>query len=254
MKTPHLTPTVIDILIPVHNRLEHTRQTIESLIKHTPREKYNLYITDDVSTNGTREYLFDLREKLHGLNVNGIIFFNKENIGPAASRNNMCRWITTKRLRSEYLYHSDNDVYFTDGWYEKLLNLYVAEAADNQVMLLGGGCHPYLQNKKEISTNLGVSTTLNYKIGIKDAVSGYSQLMSWEVWDRFGPFDEGSRGQDEKIMGSEDWALCQRIIKAGYSVGSVEPELVYPTGKTNTYGKPATGAETFKDVEGIMIK
>jgi hypothetical protein len=90
-------------------------------------------------------------------------------------------------------------------------------------------------------------------VGIKDAVSGYSQLMTWKTWDKYGPFDEGQGQQEKKIMGSEDWAFCQRIIQDGFLVGSIEPEMVIHCGKTNTYGDPATGVETFKEVDGVKI-
>jgi len=62
------------------------------------------------------------------------------------------------------------------------------------------------------------------------------------------------RGQEKKISGSEDFAFCQKIVKDGFKVGSIEPEVVIHTGKTNTYQEKATGHETFKEVEGVMIK
>ena len=232
-----VTSKLVDIVIPVHNRLELTKQTIESLLKNTPPDLYQLYIIDDLSTDGTREYLMDHANVMP-------IFFNNENIGPGASRNKVCDFITQRGYRSKYLYHSDNDVYFTPGWLQRLVEAY--EEACNDVLVLGASCHPYLQNSHRVDFP-------GYAIGIKDAVSGYSQLMTWETWDKYGPFDETMRGAEKKIMGSEDWAFCQKIIKDGFKVGSIEPELVIPCGKTNTYGDPATGSETFKQVEGVKV-
>jgi GT2 family glycosyltransferase len=249
----------VDIIIPVHNRPEHTRQTLESLCKNTPHELYNLYVVDDGSDEETQKVLWDFFAAHHSLTekpwpneVHGMV--NSEAIGPARSRNNMCRQITIDNKRAEYLYHSDNDVFFAPGWLEKLIT--AIKLRGNVVKVIGGGCHPYLQNK-EVLVNEHIKDLSSgelIQIGIKDAVSGYSQLMTWETWDKYGPFDEGQGGQEIKIMGSEDWAFCQRIIKDGFLVGSIEPEVVIATGKTNTYGKPATGVETFKDHEGIMVK
>jgi len=62
------------------------------------------------------------------------------------------------------------------------------------------------------------------------------------------------RSAKKKIMGSEDWAFCQKIIEDGFQVGSIEPEVVIPCGRTNTYGEKATGHETFKEHYGVIIK
>lgn len=241
-----VTSKLVDIVIPVHNRLELTKQTIESLLKNTPPDLYQLYIIDDLSTDGTREYLMDHANVMP-------IFFNNENIGPGASRNKVCDFITQRRYRSKYLYHSDNDVYFTPGWLETLIEFYGPLFSFASIAVLGGSCHPYLQDKTSHPIYNQKAELTRFKIGTKDAISGYSQFMDWKVWDQFGPFDETMRGAEKKIMGSEDWAFCQKIIAAGYSVGSLTPEVVVPCGKTNTYGEPATGSETFKQVEGVKV-
>lgn len=235
---------ICDIVIPVFNRYEHTKQTIESLVKNTDPSLFKLYLIDDYSTD--KKVIDLLNFSYRREPTNSELFVNKENIGPGASRNKVCKFITNHKLRSKYLYFSDNDVYFKKDWLRALL--YIFEHL-SRVKVLGGGCHPYLQNSNIIRFG-GMSTV----VGIKDAVSGYSQLMTWETWDKYGPFDETMRGQEKKISGSEDWAFCQKIREDGFEVGSIEPEVVIPTGKTNTYGEPAVGHETFKEVEGVMIK
>lgn len=231
---------IVDIIIPVHNRPELTKQTIDSLYAHTDKDLFRLYVVDDLSNDETKKVLKELQRTYVFR-----LFTNDENIGPAASRNEVCEYITLRKKRGGLLYHSDNDVYFKEGWLPVLIKAYASIEREG-IRLLGGGCHPYLQNNSTVRY-------IDFTVGIKDAVSGYSQLMTWDTWDKYGPFDEGQGSQKIKIMGSEDWAFCQRIIQDGYKVGSIEPELVIATGKTNTYGQPATGAETFKEVEGIKI-
>ena len=252
-----MTPKQVDIIIPVLNRPEHTRQTLESLFAHTDRSLYNLYIIDDGSDLETSDLIHDLCAQA---DVDAYIGRNEVPVGPGAARNLICQFITERSARSEFVYFSDNDVYFKEGWLERLLVIYKEYADDNKIKLLGGGCHPYQQNNSAILTDISIVTNDGPphnepgNIGIKNAVSGYSHLLTWKSWDEFGPFDEGSRGLEEKTGRSEDWALCQKIIQAGYFVGSIEPEVVIATGKTNTYGKDAVGQETFKDEEGIIIK
>lgn len=232
---------LVDIVIPVFNRWELTEQTIHSLFENTKLELFNLYVVNDNSDEKTTELL----RRLKGIYPFTLVE-NEKNIGPAASRNQVCNEVINKSTnRSKYLYHSDNDVFFTPRWLEKLVNCF--ENMSSNIKVLGGSCHPYLQT----SELLYQSET--FEVGKKDAVSGYSQLMTWETWNKYGPFDENQGSQEKKIMGSEDWAFCQRIIKDGFLVGSIEPEVVIPTGKTNTYGDPATGSETFKDVEGVKV-
>lgn len=233
---------LVDIVIPVFNRWELTEQTIHSLFENTDLELFNLYVVNDNSDEKTTELL----RRLKGVYPFTLIE-NEKNIGPAASRNQVCNEVIKRDTRSKYLYHSDNDVFFTDGWLQKLVDVFEHSEADD-IKLIGGSCHPYLQTSSRIYCDVH-----EYTIGIKDAVSGYSQLMTWETWKKYGPFDENQGSQEKKIMGSEDWAFCQRIIKDGFLVGSIEPEVVIPTGKTNTYGDPATGSETFKEIEGVKV-
>lgn len=229
---------MVDIIIPIFNRLEHTVQTIQSLLLNTDCSLYRLYVIDDRSTEAG---MWDFLESLpHDVTV----FRNAKNMGPAWSRNYVCDHIENLGAQSSYLYHSDNDVYFKPEWLTKLVTAF--ELINDEVLLLGGGCHPYLQNNSTVVLD-GVV------VGIKDAVSGYSQLMSWETWKKYGPFSDSNKDSDMKIMGSEDWAFCQEIIKDGYKVGSIEPEVVIATGKTNTYGEQATGHETFGNSESDII-
>ena len=235
----------VDIIIPVHNRWDHTIQTLESLLANTDGKLFNLYIVNDKSDP---EVGHNLAKFVASANLDFVhLQSNSENIGPGASRNKITRMITEQGGRSKYLYHSDNDVYFQRGWLETLIVLY--EEKGHEIKVIGGGCHPYLQTSERFQSNV----VWGYAIGKKDAVSGYSQFMSWDVWDKYGPFDESMRNAERKIMGSEDWAFCQKIVKDGFMVGSIEPELVIATGKTNTYGDLATGHETFKQSEGVQI-
>lgn len=234
----------VNIIIPVHNRPAHTMQTIESLYKAGDRDLWTLTVVDDGSEGETRSIVNTLAQMYDFTSIR-----HDKAIGPGPSRNEAARAMVERLPRGEFIYHSDNDVFFTPGWLPKMLRCF--EVMPRDIKVLGGSCHPYLQNKHAISLNPDMP---GMQVGIKDAVSGYSQLMTWETWMKYGPFDETMRNADRKIMGSEDWAFCQKIIQDGFRVGSIEPEVVIPCGKTNTYGDPATGSETFKPFEGVMVK
>lgn len=238
----------VNIVMPVHNRWEHTKQSLDSLLENTDPKLCSIWVVDDKSDEENLKNLEDYHHNYHG-DHDFRLYRNRDNIGPGASRNFICDAIEKTGNKLQYLYHSDNDVYFKPKWLETLIAVYES-CIDDGVKLLGGGCHPYLQNNILLEVFEG---SIHCNVGIKDAVSGYSQLMSWDTWKKYGPFDETMRNAEKKIMGSEDWAFCQKIIADGFKVGSIEPEVVIATGKTNTYGEPATGNETFKEVEGVKI-
>lgn len=231
----------INIVIPIYNRPIHTKQSIDSLYENTDRD-FNLLVIDDLSDLETRDVIRDL-QKNYGFQL----LRNGENLGPGASRNKAMDFITKMDERGKYLYNCDNDVYYTKGWLNKLIEAY-EYVSTKGVGLLGGGCHPYLQNNATIS----LPDKADY-VGIKDAVSGYSHLITWELWDRFGPF-ETQENMDKKTGRSDDWKFCQDMKEQNFMVGSLYPEVVIATGKTDSYGDKAIGQETFKKLADVYIK
>jgi hypothetical protein len=85
-----------------------------------------------------------------------------------------------------------------------------------------------------------------------DAVAGYSMLMSWQTWDKYGPFDQHAVGVGQ----SEDFAVCQKVLKDGYRVGYVSPPVLTVTGLTNTLGGKVPGWEQLKALvpEGVIAE
>jgi len=226
---------MINIIIPVYNRPKHTFQTIDSLYQNTT--DFELTVVNDNSDKETSKLLKDLSRK-HGFKL----IVNKVNIGPGRSRNIACERVD----RKDYLYFSDNDVYFKPGWLPQLIHIYEVVSKD-RIGLLGASCHPYLQPYNTFKVND------DYEVYIRDAISGYSHLTTWELWDRFGPFDHQD-GLEKKTGRSDDWAFCQRMRAGGFEVGSVMPELIIPTGLTDSYGDKAIGKETFTNYADIFIE
>lgn len=63
---------MIDVIITTHNRLELLNRTIESFLANTDLEKiHRIIITDDGSTDGTAEYLEQLRTEIPKIKVLG---------------------------------------------------------------------------------------------------------------------------------------------------------------------------------------
>lgn len=229
----------VNIILPVYNRPIHTRQTINSLYQNTDKRDFSLTVVDDVSNGETKTILRELQEKYKFMMI-----ANEENLGPGESKNIGAEFCQYSGSQARYIYFSDNDVYFMKGWLEALIEVY-EKVSTKRVCLLGGGCHPYQKNNDIIDCG-------DFKVGLKNAVSGYSHFMTWEIWNRFKPY-ANQFGLDKKTGQSDDWKFCQDIINDGLLVGSIDPEMVIATGKTDTYGDPAVGQETFRNYEGIEI-
>lgn len=226
----------VNLVMPVHNRWKHTLQSLDSLYKNTDLGLFTLYVVDDKSTDGTRERLEAVQsEMLFNLAL------TSENIGPAACRNNVCNLITAQDERLDYLYHTDNDVFFTPGWLDTLIEEY--EFVKHKVKILGGGSHPFHFPFEDMPCS---------RVKLIHALAGYSHFMDWDVWDKYGPYSISDEHPDHgRIMGSEDWLISVKVKDDGYHVGAIFPEIVYNTGVTNTYGKPTTGSEHIKTYEGV---
>jgi glycosyltransferase involved in cell wall biosynthesis len=237
----------IDIIIPVFNRPKHTLQTIKSLHENTPNDQFDLYVIDDASDMETKVLLENLQER-----YNFKLTRYEKNLGQARRRNDIAEQLKATGMRHKYVYQSDNDVYFKPGWLEALVKVY-EQVSNKRVALLGASCHPYLQTNEKIFVNTFADGQIkNFTVCTKDAVSGYSHFYSWEIWDRFAPLDT-HEGMEKKTGRSEDTKFCFDIVGAGLLVASLEPEMIVPTGKTDSYGDDAVGTETFKNVEGVEV-
>lgn len=236
-----------NIVMLVKDRPELTQQALESLVAHTSPESYNLTIVDDASRLpffAQRRPPFFAQPPENSCSLR--ILPSKGITGQA--RNLGVYWAEKYWDRGDFLYLSDNDVYFTEGWLEKMTGLLHMGSRDHEILLLGGSTHPFHGVNETFVLAVEGGGRLQTKIHTHDAVSGYSHLMRWETWDKYGPHDAHAVG----IRQSEDWKFCQDIIKDGGKVGTVWPEVVYATGITDTFGEPAIGADQMRRYPGII--
>ncbi len=99
---------MIPILFLCFNRLDFTKQSLDAIEKHT--KGYKLYIVDNGSNDGTREYLMERKFK-----GNFEIWFTSENSGVDRPMN----WFY-EVTEGQYLAKVDNDTIVPPGWLDKL--------------------------------------------------------------------------------------------------------------------------------------
>ncbi|MBI2419143.1 MAG: glycosyltransferase [Ignavibacteriales bacterium] len=101
------------IVIPLYNNLEYTVQCYDSIRKYTSYP-YEVIFVDNASQDGTKEYLEGLTIADTGVHA----IYNTENVGfPGAVNAGL------KECTGDYLIIANNDILFTPGWLEKLINL-----------------------------------------------------------------------------------------------------------------------------------
>lgn len=223
-----LVDLVLITKIDSNERMELLSQTLESLVQNTNMKLVNRLVwVDDCSemTFGMSVVQdLPLWEKMIGMEYVTVHNSNKR-LGVGGAKNKGVE-MHEEMGRGKFLYFMDADVYFTKGWLDKLLGYY--EEYGNEFKILGGGVHPYLQPR----ANEG-----NQDITSHDAISGWSWLLSYDVWDQYGKLMDNALGTGQ----SEDWEYCQRIREKVFKVGCVQPQIVAHTGMTNTEGNDIAG-------------
>jgi|SRR5208337_1097397 len=221
---------MVNFTMLVHNRLTLTSQSLESL-KASGLRGLNILLYDDASENETSEYLMEWAERDNAC-VRGVL----ESSGTGRARNAAIEHSQTCFGRGDYLYLSDNDVFFYPDWLENLILSYeVAWHAEFRV--LGAYNHPFHQPVASLPVGAG------FEVKQVGALALQSMLMTWEVWDQYGPFCATPAG---KVCQSEDVDFARKLTADGFKLGVVSPALVVNTGITNSFGEKIPGWELVK--------
>jgi glycosyltransferase involved in cell wall biosynthesis len=209
----------VNLTMLAHNRPLLTKQALES-IGHWDE----LLVLDDCSNEETKAILnsFDTA-----------VFTQGESRGTGYARNKVIEMSERCYGRGEFLYLSDNDVWFTPNWLETMIECY-EEAWKHGFKVLGAYNHPYHQPIASIRVSETHAVHEVYALALQ------SMLMRWEVWDKYGPFDITPVG---RVRMSEDVAFTNKLREDGGRVGVVSPALLVNTGISDSFGEKIPGWE-----------
>lgn len=221
---------MISIILLVHNRPELTAQTFDSLhasLKHHLDDVEVICINNN-SNRQTQAILsqYDFHQRLD----------LPANTGIGAGKN-----LGVQKSHGDWLYISDNDIYFFDGWLSSLIK---TAAVFPEAKVLGAFRHPHHGVQE-------VLTRGNLHFERSDQQVGSSWFLSRDTWNEFGPLKEGVP------YGVDDTEFCNRVNDVGYWVGSIKPHKVYHCGATNSDGKWSPGGESYilkPHPPGILVK
>jgi GT2 family glycosyltransferase len=226
---------IVSIIVLCFNQSSYTRQTIDSILKHT-RYPYELIVVDNGSSDTTAEYLHQLMphsEYLKGYKP----LFNQENRGVASALNQAIRI-----AEGTFLCHLNNDIIVTDPW---LNNIVACARREHGIGIVGcctnpvknphggfpslEGCRSYQEVQR---TGAMVAIRNHGKFEPAHIVHGFCMLIDRRVIERIGYFDEGYYP-----MNGEDIDFCFRTLKAGFRIVIALDAFVFHF--YNTTGKSA---------------
>ena len=225
---------MVNFTMLAHNRPRLTKQAIESLGEHPD---CNVIVrADKWDDDETREILFDWSAR--NARTGRVVYHTTKYAGTGEARNDGIATSEQAFGRGDYLYLSDNDVFFKPGWLKTLILCYEA-VWKHGFKVIGAYNHPYHQPVPP-ALLMGPG---NIEVHQVHALALQSMLMKWEVWDKYGPFCKTEPG---RVCQSEDVDFTNKIIADGGKIGVVSPALIVNTGITNSFGKKIPGWELVK--------
>jgi GT2 family glycosyltransferase len=202
-------PPEVSILMAVYNRLDLTRLCLASLEQSLAGIVYEVLIVDDVSTDGTREFLKTLGAPYR-------VFLNKQK-GNFAINNNLA----AREARAERLLFLNNDTTLAPGWYEPMRTA-LAQSADagfignhqtnpttRRYDHLGVVFAPWLTPAHYGQHFAKVPSWLKTGVTSWSAVTAACCLTHRDTFWAAGGFDEAY------VNGCEDIDLCLRMHRLG---------------------------------------
>lgn len=107
----------IHLGILTHNALDYSKSCLEHIRRHTA-EPYRIYVLDNASNDGTREWLAGLEDPRIQVRL------SDENHGVAGGRNRLMCWILPELPGDGFLVFLDNDIDVGEGWTRPYLRLF----------------------------------------------------------------------------------------------------------------------------------
>lgn len=207
------------IIVATYNRLPELQELIASVKAFDfPTDRFELVISDDGSTDGTRSYLKQQSFPFH------LRYLHQENKGPGEARNHGMR-----EAAGEYFLFIDSDCIIPPDYLQKIDR----HLADEPLDAFGGpdDCHPDFPPMLKainyaMTSFLGTGGTRGSKKAVaKFYPRSFNMGIHRKVFADIGGMNKLRHGQDMDFSA--------RIYAAGYRVGLIPDAFVYHKRRTN---------------------
>lgn len=201
-----------DIIIPVWNQLEVTRECIDSILKNT-NYPYRLIVIDNGSEAPTESYLSGLKEN-KGLDL--LLIRNDKNLGFVKAVN---QGVVVSD--APYLCIMNNDTIAASGWLEEMVDVIEANPS---IGLLNPSSNTSGQFPGERSIDEYALTLKGFKGQIQELYTcrGFCMLVTKEAIKRVGLLDEIYH-----VGYFDDTDYCKRAQALGYKTARAKAAYVY---------------------------
>ena len=202
-------PTV-SIIIPAYNQVEYTYHCLESILENTKDVSYEVIVADDQSTDDTTK----LAQTAKGIRISR----TPQNMGFLKNCN-----LAAKQARGKYILFLNNDTRVQPQWLSSLVELIESDPTIGMV----GSKFVYPDGRLQEAGGIFWSNGTGWNYGrlddpdkaaynyVKDVdyISGASILLSLDLWNQLGGFDERFAPAY-----CEDADLAFAVRDAGYRV------------------------------------
>jgi glycosyltransferase involved in cell wall biosynthesis len=200
-----ITPFV-SVILATYNRRRILEECLDSLFNQSyPRDRYEVIVVNDSSTDKTLEFLGEYSKKHPAL-----VYFTQENQGPYIAKN-----LGIKNARGEIICFTGDDCIAERGWIEKIVNKY----SDNQIGGVGGVIASY-PPKSMAERYCYTTDPFNQEILSKVYLMTGNASYTRKVLDEVGGFDPFFR-----YSGDCDLGLMVNI--RGYRIAYASDAVVY---------------------------
>jgi GT2 family glycosyltransferase/tetratricopeptide (TPR) repeat protein len=210
------------IIILTNNQLQYTQDCLSSIRKYTQRGTYEIIIVDNLSTDGTREWLSNQTDLL--------TIFNEENMGFPKGCNQGMEVAT-----GDAILLLNNDVIVTENWLSSLVECLYSSEKTGAVGPVTNRAYGYqvvdstyktLDEMWTFASNNNAIQKGKWEYKLK--LIGFCILIKREVIDKIGLLDEQfSPGFCE----DSDYGV--RILKAGYDLKMCRDVFVHHFGSAS---------------------
>lgn len=232
---------LVSVIVPVYNRRDLIRETLESVSRQTIADRIELVVVDDGSTDGTAEAVESL-----SLQVGGFVTVRQPNRGPSAARNS-----GLAVARGRYTQFLDSDDLLQEAKLERQLRALDKHPRANVASCLWGEFEGSPQSALRIRGEAGARPESMAERFLGGAF--WTQcvgLYQRGICDAAGPWPENLRV-------FEDWVWNLRVGLAG-GVAVHVPELLALVRQhgaprlSNTSGRPELVAHWNRYMDAVL--
>jgi glycosyltransferase involved in cell wall biosynthesis len=214
---------MIDILYVAFNRLEMTQPSFQELLDNTQWDQVRtLYLADDGSTDGTREYLMEAARRWGGQ-----VVFNGERLGgPVAAMN---WYLEASGEACEVFAKIDNDFVVCPGWLSEMLSVLSRQPGLDVLgtePMLGDPVLPLLRGRGiEPATHIGGKGLIRKRVFslCRPVPAGQNGYFGWTQFQTAHPFSRAWISPDLPCFGLdqlpfEPWqSLAEEYEQKGWA-------------------------------------